>query len=561
MNIKRSLLFALPSKCLGVESIKRRKKTTSNILWGPIVIWKNSETFQLIHPICKTKVHSYYKVQDSQKRFYILREDHWPQSYQIEYIYQKEQEDFLILQNLNILKIHEQNVYDRYIVFEYFPGLPLQELLQHKGSQIHSIQFMKQILKEVQSLHEQGFIHKNLTSESIWYHHASDQVKIGEYYYSSRFNENPPPFGPINSLPGNLNYLSPEQTGRMNRSIDLRSDLYSLGIVFYELVTNQLPFLHEDALDLIHDHLVTIPVAPNQLNLEISEDLSKLILKLLEKEADQRYQTISDVMSDLVSIEKQEKIDLKYKNIKIHNFSHKLYGRELEMETLNQAFFDCSRAKKNSVFISGLSGIGKTSLINNIFQPITLKNGIYIQAKSDQIKRNIPLYSIQSAMEHLAEQILHDFDVPSLRDEIQKKLGPDASLISRLVPSLTFLCGEYLETKGSYTSEISKKFEYILNQFLSIIATEDHPLIIFLDDLQWSDSKSIEIIQSILNDSQIIHLLLIGAYRDNEVDQNHPLWELLLVLDYKSSHKNIKFHPHTPSHIIPFYLIFLLGKP
>jgi predicted ATPase/signal transduction histidine kinase/tRNA A-37 threonylcarbamoyl transferase component Bud32 len=414
-------------------------------------------------------------------------------------------------------------------------------------------------------MHGMGIIHKDIKPSNIIINYETGQVKLIDFGIASRLcQENATASNP-NSLEGTLAYMSPEQTGRTNRAIDYRSDYYALGVTLYEMLTGELPFTSNDPMELVHCHIAVEPVGPHQLKPEIPEAISAIVMKLLAKNAEDRYQSAEGLKYDL-----EKCLSQLTKNGKIEYFSpgerdrgsqllipQKLYGRETEIQMLLEAFDRVSRAtglatdfvtdltdlatdfvtdltdlvERNGLpvaemmLVSGYSGIGKTAIVNEIHKPIVRQRGYFVSGKFDQFKRNIPYAAIVRAFSELIGQLLTESTekVAVWQEKIQKAIAPNGQIIIDAIPEVELIIGAQPEVPQVGPAESQNRFNRVCQQFVSVFAQPEHPLVLFLDDLQWADSASLNLIHLLTSDPESKNLLLIGAYRDNEVHSTHPL--------------------------------------
>jgi PAS domain S-box-containing protein len=330
-----------------------------------------------------------------------------------------------------------------------------------------------------------------------------------------------------------LAYISPEQTGRMNRAVDYRSDYYSLGIVFYELLTGQLPFASDDMMELVHSHIARKPTPPHQLDRKIPAPISDIVIKLLSKNAEDRYQSLDGLAADLAFCRQTL-----YEGRPLTTFvlgkkdvfdrlpiTEKLYGRETELACLIDAFKRTAEGSTEILLVSGYSGIGKSSLIHSIHQAVHQKQGIYLSGKFDQFKRNIPYATLAHAFQGFILHMLggSQVELSRWRDVILKTVGGNGQLLVDLIPALELVIGKQPAAVELVSTEAQNRLQLVFDQFVRVFAQAEHPLVLFLDDLQWVDAASLKLLEHLLNQPDMKHLLLIGAYRDNEVDTAHPL--------------------------------------
>ncbi|HRI54803.1 MAG TPA: AAA family ATPase, partial [Pseudomonadota bacterium] len=334
-------------------------------------------------------------------------------------------------------------------------------------------------------------------------------------------------------LEGTLAYVSPEQTGRMNRRLDRRSDLYSFGVTLYELLTGVLPFVSTDPLELIHSHIARTPTAPHLRAPEVPPVVSELCMRLLAKDAEDRYQSAQGVQADLAEalarLQRTGRVD-PFPLAK-HDFTYelqipqRLYGRESAVAALLAAYTRASQGAVELLLVSGYSGIGKSSLISEIHRGIAQRGGYYIAGKFDPLSRGVPYEPVARAFSELIRQLLGEPQsvLQRWRDRLLAAVGSSGRLLIDLIPELELVIGPQPPVAALAASESQNRFALTFQNFLRVIATAEHPLILFLDDLQWADSASLRLLQILLGDPQSSHLLLIGAYRDNEIDSRHRL--------------------------------------
>ncbi|HTH44139.1 MAG TPA: AAA family ATPase [Oxalicibacterium sp.] len=328
-----------------------------------------------------------------------------------------------------------------------------------------------------------------------------------------------------------LAYISPEQTGRMNRQIDYRSDYYSLGIVMYELASGHVPFEFDSVMEQIHSHIAKKPLPPSRFNPALPEALGNIILKLLAKNAEDRYQSVDGLLGDLEQCrqalaagETIEAFPLAQHDVCDRlQISQKMYGRDNEYVRLLNAFKRVVAGSAEMLLVTGYAGIGKSSLVNEIHKPVVAQGGYFISGKFDQFKRTLPYSAINQAFRELMRQILTESEsrIAMWRGKLQKALGPNGQLIVDAIPELEFIIGR--QPKVPPLGATRNSFNYVMQNFVSVFTHSDHPIVLFLDDLQWADAASLKLISLLMKNLDDPCLLLIGAYRDNEIDVAHPL--------------------------------------
>ncbi|MBV9386505.1 MAG: PAS domain S-box protein [Chroococcidiopsidaceae cyanobacterium CP_BM_ER_R8_30] len=463
--------------------------------------------------------------------------------------YRQEYEITRSLDLAGVVKAYSQQDYQRTlaILLEDFGGESIEKWMRQRPEAFcpmplsNFFRFAIDLTAILGNIHAANIIHKDINPGNIVLNLETGAVKIIDFGIATRFSRTNPTFQSPHRLEGTLAYLSPEQTGRMNRWLDYRTDFYSLGVTFYELLTGQLPFPTTDILELVHCHIAKPPVPPYELNPTIPKSISDLILKLMAKNAEDRYQSAWGIKADLERCADQfaqsgqiEPMQLGLQDVSEQfQIPQKLYGREAEIRTLLTAFNRVSGREKEvdspfkveMMLVSGYAGIGKSALVQELYKPITAKHGYFIWGKFDQFQRNIPYSAIIDALRKLVQQLLGEPDeqVQQWRSRLMKAVGSNGQLIIDAIPEVELIIGKQPTVPEVGAIEAQNRFNRVFGQFIRVFCSNEHPLVIFLDDLQWIDSATLKLIELILLDEQAHSLFLIGAYRDNELDSTHPL--------------------------------------
>jgi PAS domain S-box-containing protein len=387
-------------------------------------------------------------------------------------------------------------------------------------------------------LHACGLIHKDLKPANILLEPKTGAVRLMGFGIASRLPRERQAPAPPEFIAGTLAYMAPEQTGRMNRSIDARSDLYALGVTLYEMLTGVLPFAAADPLEWVHCHIARQPVSPHERVNGIPKPVSAIIMKLLAKTAEDRYQTAAGVQADLrrCLTEWETRRDIAPFPLGAQDVSERLriperlYGREREFGTLLDAFARVVEyGVSELVLVSGYSGIGKSSVVNELHKALVPLRALFAAGKFDQYKRNVPYATLSQAFQTLVRQILckSEAEVSQWRDALREALGVNGQLIVNLIPELELVIGKQPPVPDLPPHDAQRRFQMVFRHFLGAFARPEHPLALFLDDLQWLDAATLALMEDLLTHADVRHLLLIGAYRDNEVSPSHPLMRTL----------------------------------
>ncbi|MBG1270290.1 AAA family ATPase [Nostoc sp. WHI] len=451
--------------------------------------------------------------------------------------------EYAIAQRLNIAAVVKAYALEMhqgipYLILEDFKGRSLDQLLDQFQQPISFLKIAIQITSRLAQIHTHHIVHKDIKPQNILVNLESNEVKIADFGIAAFIPYEQQRVSSSSRIEGSLPYLSPEQTGRMNQGIDHRSDLYSLGVTFYEMLTGQLPFQGKDPLEWVHCHIAKSPLSLTKLNSNIPQILSDIIIKLLSKVAEQRYQSALGLQFDLEQCLKQLETTGQIQSFILgkqdiserFQIPQKLYGREQEIAKLLQAFERVvSQGKLELVLVSGYAGVGKSSLVKEIHKPIVRERGFFICGKFEQYKRDIPYFTIVQAFQTLVRQILTQpkDQLATWKKRIQAALGNNGRLIADVIPEVELIVGEQLPIPELGPAESQNRSNLVFQNFISVFAQKEHPLTVFLDDMQWADSATLNLIQTIITGSNIQYLCFILAYRDNEVDVVH-LFNLMI---------------------------------
>ena len=425
------------------------------------------------------------------------------------------------------------------MILEDFGGESLSILMSsQKLTLLGFLNLAVKIAESLGQLHASNIIHKDINPSNIVFNPVSGQVKLIDLGISTVLNREGGTSKNSADLEGTLAYMSPEQTGRMNRSLDYRTDFYSLGATFYQLLTNQLPFAATDAMELVHCHIAKQPLLPHTINPEIPKAVSDIVMKLLAKTAEDRYQSawglIADLQECLTRLETTGSIaafpvgrqDISDK----FQIPQKLYGREGEIKTLLKAYDRVRQGTMEIMLVAGYSGVGKSALVQAIYKPIICQNGYFIWGKFDQFQRTIPYSAIVSAFSELVRLLLTESEekLGLWREKLLAAFGPNGQIIIDVIPEVELIVGTQPTVAELGPTESQNRFNLVFQNFIRVFCQPEHPLVIFLDDLQWADSATLKLIQVMMTGEEEHYLFLIGAYRDNEVNGTHPL---MITLD------------------------------
>jgi PAS domain S-box-containing protein len=414
-------------------------------------------------------------------------------------------------------------------------------------------------------LHEHGLVHKDIKPANLLVNKATGEAWLMGFGIASRLARERQAPEPPSVITGTLPYIAPEQTGRMNRSIDSRSDLYAFGITLYEMLTGELPFTASDPTEWIHCHVARHPLSASERVSSVPGVISAIIAKLMSKNAEDRYQTAAGVEVDLRRCLKEWE-----SRGQINPFllgaddvpdrlliPERLYGREDEIDTLLGAFDSVlASGTPGLVLVSGYSGIGKSSVVNELHKALVPQHGLFASGKFDQYKRDIPYATLAQAFRSLVLTILSqsDKELVHWRDSLQEAVGANGQLIVNFIPEVGLVIGKQPHSPDLSLQDSKNRFQMVFQRFLGTFARPEHPLVLFLDDLQWVDTATLELLEHLVTGPEVQHLLLIGAYRDNEVSPSHPLMRTLAAI--RKAEVTVREIVLAPLHLDDFTQLF-----
>ncbi|HEY7499248.1 MAG TPA: sigma 54-interacting transcriptional regulator [Vicinamibacterales bacterium] len=382
-------------------------------------------------------------------------------------------------------------------------------------------------------LHGRDLVLGTLSPTSILVGDRTGDVQLLDFSLAQRVPVDVHPMAASLLAPATAAYIAPEQTGRISRAVDHRADLYALGATLYEMLAGRPPFDTQDALELVHAHIARTPRAPAAVTHSVPEQLSAIVMKLLAKAAEDRYQSAHGLRHDLDRCwqEWRDSASISAFDLSSRDFAdrllipQRLYGREVELRQLAGAFEETLEGRPALLLIGGYSGVGKTAFVNELFRPIVRERGYFISGKFDQVARNVPYSALIQAFRSLIWQVLAENEerLATWRTALTEALGPNGGVVAAVIPEIEFVIGKQSQPVPLEAVESQNRFRYVFRSFVGTFARTGHPLVIFLDDLQWADAATLELLHPILTDADPRSLLVIGAYRDNEVTPDHAL--------------------------------------
>jgi len=466
--------------------------------------------------------------------------------------------EYEVSQKINstlVVQIYALEQFERtpVLVLEDFGGESLQNIIKgHKKlTLMNFLQLSIQLTEALSDIYNSNVIHKDLNPNNIIVNIETGITKITDFGIATLLSSERSKISGLQLLEGTLHYMSPEQTGRTSRPVDYRTDFYSLGVTFYQMITGSLPFKAVDELGLIHCHLAVEPVPPHKVNKEIPQVISDIILKLMEKMAENRYQSTLGLKSDLIKCMNQLQTKGFIEYFKIGKDDHsdrlqipeKLYGREKELEIIQSSFSKICKGKKEVIMVKGYSGAGKSMLINEIRNTIARKKGYFISGKFDQYQHDIPYSALAQAFRQLVQQLLtaNKEQILHWQKELLHVLGTNGKILITVIPEIEKIIGPQPDVIELPAEEAKNRFHLVFQNFVKIFCSAKNPLVVFLDDLQWADLSTLTLIEVLIHDMEIKHLLFISAYRENEVHELHPLMLILKNIEQEKIPLSIIF--------------------
>ncbi|MDJ0744035.1 MAG: AAA family ATPase [Xenococcaceae cyanobacterium MO_167.B27] len=498
----------------------------------------NDKNYQLVEKIYESANSLVYRgllKRDNKPIILKILKENYPTASELT-SYKQEYEITRTLNVDNIVKAYDLQRYENSLVMllEDFGGQSLKVLMSQIQLSLEDIlNIAIKVTESLAEIHKANIIHKDINPSNIVYNPQTGQLKIIDFGISTRLSQEFLTVCPPNQLEGTLAYISPEQTGRMNRGLDYRSDFYSLGVTFYELFSNKLPFETTDPMELVHCHIAQQPVPIHKLIPDLPLVVSNIIIKLLAKTPEERYQSAWGIKADLEiclnQLKSQGQISLfplgsQDITEKFH-IPQKLYGREQEITQLLTAFEQACQGKTGMILISGYSGIGKSALVDEIHKPITRQRGQFLSGKFAQLQRDIPYFAISQAFRDLIYKLLSEPEIilQAWKKKILEALGNNGQIIIDVIPEVEKIIGQQPPTEPLGGIQSQNRFNLFFKRFVGVFCQQEHPLVIFLDDLQWADLPSLNLIEQLMSAPDNHYFLMIGAYRDNEVSPTHPL--------------------------------------
>lgn len=420
------------------------------------------------------------------------------------------------------------------LVMEYVDGILLSEYMDCEEIDLRI--FLKIAISAanvLNTLHQQNITHNDIQPDNLFIDKRTKEIWVVDFRFASVLQKEKPKIVNLHISEESLRYMSPEYTGRMNRDIDYRTDLYSLGVLFYKMLTRRFPFESSDPIELVHSHLAKQPETPNEIDSEIPDVISRIIMKLLSKNAEDRYLSLRGLIGDFKKCQLQlenrlriEKFDLGEEDFaEKFRISQQLYGRDKEIKKLLDLFERAGQEKISMAVISGNPGVGKSSLVHEVYKLAINKRGFFITGKFDQYHQNIPYSALGHAFQNLVRHLLAESEesLMNWRERLLSVLGTYGQIIIDVIPDMELIVGPQPGVKKLDAPESKNRFNRLMMDFIRVFCDPEHPLAIFLDDLQWVDTATLKLVENLMTDVKMRNLLLVISYRDNEVSGEHPL--------------------------------------
>ncbi|MBE9047584.1 serine/threonine-protein kinase PknK [Pleurocapsales cyanobacterium LEGE 10410] len=468
--------------------------------------------------------------------------------------------EYEVLKNLNCGGILKPYSFEKYqnnvaLILENFAGTNLLEFI--KTQQLSTRDFFTiaiALVKTLQKIHNNRIVHKIIQPSSIFIHPKTLETKISNFSIATNFVNNSKTFSKQSEVL-NLAYVSPEQTERINLPFDYRTDFYSLGVVFYQMLTGQLPFTAQDSLELIHCHLALSPTPPHQLNSSISKTVSSIVIKLLAKNPQDRYQNAYGIKADLeicqIQYQNQGKVEIfdigildKFSKLIIYQ---KLYGRSEPAKILKLSLKRVYSGTTELTLIKGDSGVGKSTFIQKIVRSVVKQKGYFVEGKFEQLQNNAPYQAVIQAFGSLIEQLLTETPerLQTWKEKILSAVGRNGKVITDVLPRLKLIIGCQPAIPELPATEAQNRFYFVFEKFFKVFAHREHPLVLLLDDLQWADPASLRLIDYLLDSFDGECLLIIGSYRSKEISSARLLVDIIEKIRRKITINEIVLQPLT----------------